>query len=112
MYYLANILIFLQPTKFAIGSSDKNEFQTEFIYLTFYSLTGCSITITVNFGDPNQVEKGKKTKNDNNEEEDYQEKEERLKRENDMFEKIMKKNREKMSKIDFIQKNADMVTID
>ena len=35
-----------------------------------------------------------------------------MKRENDMFEKIMKKNREKMSKIDFIQKNAEMVTLD
>ena len=58
------------------------------------------------------MDKGKKSKNDGNEEEDFQEKEERMKRENDMFEKIMKKNREKMSKIDFIQKNAEMVTID
>jgi hypothetical protein len=29
-----------------------------------------------------------------------------------MFEKIMKKNREKMSKVDFIQKNLEMVQVD
>lgn len=29
-----------------------------------------------------------------------------------MFEKIMKKNREKMSKIDFIQKNLELVQVD
>ena len=29
-----------------------------------------------------------------------------------MFEKIMKKNKEKMSKVDFIQKNMDIVAVD
>jgi hypothetical protein len=70
--------------------------------MTFFSLTGCSITITVNFGDPNAGDKTKKSKTEVTEEEEQQEKEEKKKRENDMFEKIMKKNREKMSKVDFI----------
>jgi hypothetical protein len=46
------------------------EFNTEYIYLTFYSLTGCSITITVNFGDPNAADKNKKNKTELTEEEE------------------------------------------
>ena len=53
------LILKLQPVKFAIGSADKNEFNVEYIYLTFFSLTGCSITVTVNFGDPNATAKGK-----------------------------------------------------
>jgi hypothetical protein len=57
--------------------------------------------VTVNFGDPNNARNKKDSKNDVDEEEDL-ERAERKKREDDMFEKIMKQQRAKLSKIDFI----------
>ncbi len=63
------------------------------------------MTLTVNFGD---VTKAKNVKADIDEEENELEKQERLKREEDAFEKIMKKQREKMSKVDFVSKNMEL----
>ncbi len=67
------------------------------------------MTLTVNFGD---VTKAKNVKADIDEEENELEKQERLKREEDAFEKIMKKQREKMSKVDFVSKNMELTQMD
>lgn len=61
--------------------------------------------MTVNFGD---VTKAKNVKNDKDDEEEEALREEKRKREDDVFEKLMRKQREKMSKIDFVAKNMEV----
>ena len=72
-------------------------------------MTGCSITITVNFGDNNLNNKSGKGKDINYDDEELEaeEREKRRKEEEDAFEKIMRKQRMKQSSIDFISKNME-----
>lgn len=62
------------------------------------------------FGDVQKQQKTQKTAKD--EDEEALEKEERKKFEDDVFEKIMKKQRDRQSKVDFVAKNMETVQLD
>lgn len=81
--------------------------------MSFYSFTGCSLSLTVNFGDASGKEKSpnKKGKYDEDDEDIQEEdRERRRKDEDDKFEKIMRKQKQKLSAIDFVSKNMEKVS--
>lgn len=40
------------PSFFALKSNDKEGFTSEYVYISFYSVTGCSINVVVKFPEP------------------------------------------------------------
>jgi hypothetical protein len=44
--------LFVNPDKFAISDGISKRFQTDFMYISFYSIFSRSITVTVSFAGP------------------------------------------------------------